>query len=202
MAAVKPPSVEFIEFHHDFNPYEESCYRQFKYNSQLYIVYLEEDKICFMENSSPMTTKVSESIDRWMKEVRTDNCISNYKFSSVLKRLNQSNKKIVRKNCDLREFRVMNQIFLVKRFFSFGLLQVEMDQKHIIGTFNKPLDLYIPSTVPCMIPEYSLNEALLSSCIKYTIPSYMSVHLEYPLQYVIIAPIKCFFFQCKESVCV
>lgn len=86
--------------------------------------------------------KPSHHTENYMKKGALDDQISPKKcdFSHVLKRL--TNSKIERKNADQRLFWQVNNIYLVKRFFTFGLINAEPGWAFTIINGKADIDIY------------------------------------------------------------
>ncbi|GFR32555.1 hypothetical protein TNCT_455541 [Trichonephila clavata] len=121
----------------------------------------------------------------------------NYNFNHILRRLT-NNLKECKKNVDNRIFWKMSNMYLVKRFFTFGIQKPTKNFVHIIEIGPVAMDIFytfqelLPDTIP-LSKEHEMNKATLQSNKIYYVPENVS--------YMLVARHICFFMftlQLKE----
>lgn len=155
-----------------------------------YVSY-ENELICFQDYEYK---NKNNSYERWIKEIFKDDSEAFYSFRKIEIRLTKCKQKIFeRKNADVREFRIYKNYYLVKSYFTFGLQTVNRDEKIIIMTTNKHLDLYVPKK-PMEMEDGAFKKNTEHLFNKYAVPPFHVLVMDPYVRYLIIAPHKCLFY--------
>lgn len=132
------------------------------------------------------------SFPRWTSSAITPEKDNVYNFKKVATRL--SKKKLEnRKNADLREFRFWSNYFLVKRFFTHGLLTVPENLYHVYTTVEKNLDFYY-ATEKIEQPDCFFCPKMEYKFVKFVLESNRTLVIPPGTQYIMIAPSTALFY--------
>lgn len=143
--------------------------------------------------------EIARSFDQWLREVKKEDDFPKYSFDKVRTRLSRNKlSPSARRNADSREFRICDDIYIVRDLFSFGFQTVPEGSIHVIVTSNRHLDLYKPRLrKPSLHYENGYipsKKNIENEFYESVIPSRNLKMFESGEQYLIISPLKSFFY--------
>lgn len=153
-------------------------------------VHIEDNVVVFKEC---LIERNAKTFERWLKDIKDgDVTTSSYTFKNVYNLLSRRN-NVKRKNADLREFCSMDDFYLVKKYFTLGLITVPDTYYHIYATTTKSLDFFLPKReINKMDGTFEIStDYLYRKCILDKNYTYV---LSPNTRYMFIAPHKCLFY--------
>lgn len=179
-----------IPYYDSVKNFDSYFFSMFQHESIRKCVHIEGNQVAFIDC---LTKGDSKSFERWIEEIKKPETECTYSFKKVYNRLSRPIKNEPRKNADVREFCFMYDFYLVKKFFTFGLVEVPENTYHVYSAFNRSLDFFVthsafensnqtfdPST------EYLYTKHKLEGSHTYILDS--------KTKYMVIAPHKCLFY--------